>query len=251
MKFKPLALAVSLGLLTAQPAVADTVFGVYAGAQGCQTDVSGRYGSQQDTMQAFNFDSEQQTSFYVALEHPIPLVPNFKVRQNDLATVGLITLGSDFVFNGEFYASGTALQSAVDLSHTDYTLYYELFDNDLISFDLGLTAKDVDALVAVTDAVGRNELRGSGYVPTAYGQLRVGIPATDWTFYALANAVSIDDSEIRDFELGAEYRLIENALVDFNLQLGYRSIVIELDDIDSISSDLDFSGPYLGLEFHF
>jgi hypothetical protein len=67
----------------------------------------------------------------------------------------------------------------------------------------------------------------------------------------MANAVTIDDSSIRDIEAGIEYRLVENLAVDVNLQLGYRSIAIELDDLDGIYSDLSFKGPYLGLEIHF
>ncbi|MDT7525742.1 MULTISPECIES: TIGR04219 family outer membrane beta-barrel protein [Idiomarinaceae] len=237
-------------LLLGANAQADTILGIYAGGQYWDTSNSGNFGSGNGT-QGFNFADETQNSFYVALEHPIPLLPNFKVRRNDLTTYGVTTLGSDFSYNGIGYSAGTTLNSSVDLTHTDYTLYYEIFDNDLLSVDLGITAKQVDGLLAVRDATAENSLDADGWIPTGYAQVRVGIPATDLTLYGLANAVSIDDSSVRDIEAGIEYRLVDSLAVNLNLQLGYRDITIELDDLDNIYSDIQFKGPYLGLEIHF
>lgn len=237
-------------LLFIGSAQADTILGVYAGGQIWDTSNTGNFGSGTGN-QEFMFDDEKQNSFYVALEHPIPLIPNIKVRQNDLSTQGSVTLTQDFFYNGQGYAAGSTLGSAIDLSHTDFTLYYEIFDNDLLSVDLGFTAKKVDGLLAVRDAQTENSLASDGWIPTGFAQVRVGIPATDLTLYGMANAISVDDSSIHDIEAGIEYRLIENLAIDLNLQLGYRDIKIELDDLDGIYSDLRFKGPYLGLEIHF
>lgn len=231
-------------------AQADTLLGIYAGGQVWDTENTGNFGSGNGS-QSFGFADEKQKSFYLAFEHPVPLLPNIKIRDNELSTQGMVTLSEDFTYNGEGYTAGTSLASSVDLSHTDITLYYEIFDNDLLSFDLGVTGKKVDGLLAVRDAQSENSLESDGWIPTGYAQLRVGIPATPLTVYGLANAVSVDDSSVRDIEAGIEYRLIENLAVDLNLQLGYRDITIELDDLDGIYSDLQFKGPYLGLEVHF
>lgn len=237
-------------LLFTGAAQADTILGIYAGGQIWDTSNSGSFGSGTGT-QEFAFKDEKQQSFYVALEHPIPLLPNIKIRENELVTQGSVTLSENFTYNGEGYAAGTTLGSTIDLSHTDFTLYYEIFDNDLLTVDLGLTAKQVDGLLAVRDAQTENRLQSDGWIPTGYAQVRVGIPATDLTIYGLANAISVDDSSIRDVEAGIEYRLVENLAIDMNLQLGYRDVTIELDDLDGIYSDLQFKGPYLGLEIHF
>lgn len=238
-------------LVAAPTAQADTILGIYAGGQLWDTDNSGSFGSDGGQQHAFSFDDEKQQSFYVALEHPLPLIPNIKLRQNDLTTQGVTTLTNDFSFGGVTYNGGTSLIGRVDLSHTDVTFYYEIFDNDLLSFDVGVTGKKVDGWLAVQDAQTENNLQSDGWVPTGYAQVRVGIPATPLTVYGLANAVSIDDSSIRDMEAGIEYRLAENLAIDLNLQLGYRDIRIELDDLDGIYTDLQFKGPYLGLEIHF
>lgn len=229
---------------------ADTVFGVYAGAQTWKADTQGAFGSERNSPE-FNFDDEQQGSAYIAFEHPIPLFPNIKVRHNDLVTDGRQLLSEDFSFFGTDFEANSRLDYTADLSHTDYTFYYELFDNDLVSFDLGVTAKRVDGSIEVR---GEQTLQGQstdGWIPTLYSQLRVGIPATDFTLYGLANAVSIEDSKVEDYEFGVEYRPIENLAVDVNLQLGYRVFNVELDDLDGIYSNLEYKGPYLGVEFHF
>lgn len=249
-RLKTLQWLAPLALLAVPTAQADTIFGVYAGGQYWNTSSSGAYGTERQ-QQAFDFDDDQQGSYYLAVEHPIPLVPNVKVRVNDLQAMGSVTLGQNYSFNGQTYTAGSTVSGMVDVSHTDFTLYYEFFDNDLISFDLGATAKRVEGALAFREGMSNNEVNGDSWVPTLYSQVRFGIPATDLTLYALANAVSIDDSSIRDVEAGIEYRLIENLAIDLNLQLGYRDMKIELDDVDGLYSDLSFKGPYLGLEVHF
>lgn len=231
-------------------ASADTIFGVYAGGQYWHTNTSGSF-ADTTNLRRFNFDSEQQSSLYVAVEHPIPLIPNFKIRHNQLEVTGSTVLDNGFSYANQNWAAGTTVQTWVDLTHTDFTLYYEILDNDLVAVDLGVTAKRVDGLLAVSDGNLTGQLSSDGWVPTLYAHGRFGIPATDLTLFALANAVSIDDNSIRDMEAGIEYRLVENLAIDVNLQLGYRNITIELDDLDGIYSDIRFKGPYLGLEIHF
>ncbi len=247
---KVAALMLAPALMLSSAAHADTLLGIYAGGQFWETSNSGSFGSGQG-LQTFNFDDKSQRSFYVALEHPIPLIPNIKVRHNDLVTQGAVVLSEDFTYNGIGFGAGTSLNSSIDLTHTDYTLYYEILDNSIIGLDLGITGKRVDGLLAVADASQESKLESDGWIPTGYAQVRVGIPATDLTIYGIANAISIDDSSVRDIEAGIEYRLVENLAIDLNLQLGYRDIKIELDDLNNIYSDIRFKGPYLGLEIHF
>ncbi|MBY6064827.1 hypothetical protein CWI80_10965 [Pseudidiomarina sediminum] len=245
---RSICLVVAVG--TATPAFADSIFGVYAGGQLWRSDNSGSFGTPA-TNPDFSFGKENLNSFYVALEHPIPLFPNAKIRHNELDHAGQQVLQQDYDFFGNSFAAGTALSYSTDFSHTDYTLYYELFDNDLVSFDLGVTAKRVDGLIVARSAQQERAVSPDGWIPTLYSQVRVGIPATPLTVYGLANAVSIDDSKVEDYEVGIEYRPIENFAVDVNLQLGYRVFNLELDDLDGVYSNLEYKGPYVGIEFHF
>lgn len=248
---KKLAIAIGASaLILSGAAQADTVVGLYAGAQVWDTSNSGQFGTGNGN-QSFAFTDEKQTSFYIAVEHPIPFLPNIKIRENELVSYGATTLTQDFNFNGQVYSANSSITSYVDLSHTDFTLYYELFDNDLIAFDLGMTGKKVDGWLAIREGINENGIRSDGWIPTGYAHLRLGIPGTYLTFYGIANAISVDDSSVHDFEVGAEYRLVDSIALDLNLQIGYRDIKIELDDLDGVYSDLKFKGPYLGLEVHF
>ncbi|RUO68273.1 TIGR04219 family outer membrane beta-barrel protein [Idiomarina ramblicola] len=217
-------------LAVAPNALADTVFGVYAGGQIWNANNEGQYAVGSNLIEP-NFENENHNSYYIALEHPVPLIPNIKVRQNTLEIEG-------------GYGEN-------DFSHRDYILYYEIFDNDLVSFDIGVNAMDFDGTLRtpLSNNFARQDF--SVIVPTAYAAARVGIPATDWTFFADVSALSVKDSKVQDAQIGVEYRMVENLAVDINLNAGYRHSVIELDDVDEIYSDVTFKGPFVGVEVHF
>ena len=48
-----------------------------------------------------------------------------------------------------------------------------------------------------------------------------------------------------------KYNFIDNLLVDVGLKAGYRILDVELNEGDERNLQLDFKGPYLGLEPHF
>jgi len=139
MKKYCLAAALSMACL-APTAQADTLLGLYLGVDGWQSDNSGSF-AQDGNLQSFKFDDETFTSYYAALEHPVPLVPNIKLKYPELELNGDTTLDETFSFGGSDYVVGTQVGTVSDLSHIDYILYYEIFDNDLVSIDLGVNAK--------------------------------------------------------------------------------------------------------------
>ena len=108
--------------LTPALASADTVLGLYVGGQYWDTDASGEYGVGSEIFTP-GFEDKGQTSYYAALEHPVPLI-ECKNRENSLE------------FDGGYGRN--------DFSHRDY-IYYEFFDNDIASFDAGINAMDLTA----------------------------------------------------------------------------------------------------------
>jgi outer membrane protein len=239
--------------VVAVPVQADTLLGLYVGAQAWNMDTKGGF-SNDASLTEFDFDTETKASFYAALEHPIPFVPNIKVRRTALDTMGDIILTSEFTFNGEIFSTDTPLNTEVDMTNTDFILYYELFDNDLISFDFGINGKYIDGEIFVQDSsdttnFAREEF--SGVVPMVYSRLYVGLPFTGLGVYAEGSFLSIDDHTLSDYEVALTYEFVDNLAVDMSLQLGYRATVLELDDLDNIYSDLEFSGAFAGIEVHF
>lgn len=248
--------AISIGmvsLFTCFSSQADMLLGLYAGAQGWNMESQGGFSNDGSNLD-FNFKDKTKTNFYVALEHPIPLVPNIKLQRTNMDTSGNVLLNSTFEFGGEIFSAATPVLTDVKLTSTDTILYYELFDNDLLSFDVGVNAKYLDGELFVVDKedpsnTGREEF--SGIVPMLYSRVAFGIPTTGFGAFFEGSYLSFDDQQLTDYQAAITYSLMENLAIDVTLQLGYRSVKLELDDLDGIYSNLDFKGAFAGVEVHF
>jgi outer membrane protein len=232
---------------------ADTLLGLYAGAQGWNMQTSGGFSSD-GTNADFNFEDQTNSNLYVAFEHPLPLIPNIKVQRTIMDTLGETTLNSQYTFGGEIYAENTDVITDVQLTATDFILYYELFDNDLISFDVGINAKLLDGELLVTqkdDPSNSTREAFSGPVPMVYSRLAIGLPFTGFGAFVEGSFLSLDDHTLSDYQAALTYSLMENLAVDVTFQVGYRAVELELDDLDNIYSNLEFKGVYAGLEVHF
>src|SRR5690606_16951591 len=133
---KSLSLAL-LSVLVFQ-AHADTI-GIQAGGGVWQPDIEGSFGiTEVITVEELGLKGEDANYFYFALEHPVPVLPNIRITRTDLEAKGSAVLSEDFTFDEIAFPAGTSTNTMLDLSHTDYTLYYEILDN-VASADLGVT----------------------------------------------------------------------------------------------------------------
>ncbi|KPM82326.1 TIGR04219 family outer membrane beta-barrel protein [Pseudoalteromonas lipolytica] len=262
MKKYCLAAALSMACL-APTAQADTLLGLYLGVDGWQSDNSGSF-AQDGNLQSFKFDDETFTSYYAALEHPVPLIPNIKLKYTELELNGFgdIPNGDSFTFGDSDFVTGSRVNTVSDFSHVDYILYYEIFDNDLVSIDLGINAKQFDGEITVTGTAQESNpsttkpntterVDFSGFVPLVYGRAEVGLPLTGLSVFFEGSLLAIDDSKVQDYQAGIAYALLDNLAIDMDIKAGYRSMTLELDDIDDIYTDLDASGPFAGIQVHF
>jgi outer membrane protein len=251
---KKTALMLSLsGMLITSTVQADSLLGVYIGADAWRTAAEASYANS-NQLQNFNLNDKTQSAYYVALEHPIPLLPNIRLQHNQLESYGNTTLNVDFSFSGETFTTGAELANQIDLTNTDYILYYEIVDNDLISLDLGINGKYIDGFVGVADtaANGRNAAQDvSQIIPMLYGSAIVGLPLTGLDVFAQGSFVSYDGSRMYDMQAGVAYALLDNLAIDMRLKLGYRAVNMQIDDIDNLYADIDFTGVFAGVELHF
>jgi len=254
---KKLALAVTLASLLSTNVQADAI-GIYLGGQLWDNKASGTFGDGSSEVD-FNLADKNQNSFFVAFEHPIPLIPNIRIASTSLETNGLTTLTNNFEFEDASFTSGSQVGADFDVSYVDYTLYYELFDNDLLSFDFGLTARDFDGDVTVSaqttnssgTATQSDSIAVSDIVPMLYVRTNVGLPLTGLNLYAQGNFLSFDDHTLYDYEVGVSYELIDNLAVDMNINLGYRAVKLELEDLNDLYTDIEFDGVFIGTTIHF
>ncbi len=248
---RPLALAL-IGLYqlsVCQITSADTIFGVYAGIGQWQTSYSGNFssiGSSIDIESDLAFDDENQNFFYAAVEHPIPLIPNFKIKSTDLDSTVNTSLSRTITFQGNAFTVGSIpVEATLDLSHRDFTLYYELLDN-WVSLDLGFTARHFDGTATLTQSGTTAEQDLDEWVPTAYGAASFELPFSGFYAAAEINAIGFNSSNITDYTLKLGYE----STLRVGAELGYRSINFSLEDIDEFESDLDIDGLYFALTLH-
>ncbi len=246
---KKAVIAASLAALMSTGACADAL-GLYVGGQYWANKATGEFG-EPGNLQNFNFKDKEQGSFHVAFEHPLPIIPNVKIAYTKLDTDGTTKLTNDFEFGGITLPSGSEATTQFNVNYVDYTFYYEVFSNDVFAFDFGLTARDISADINVTASKQTGKMNGSQILPMLYVSTAVGLPFTGFKVFADGNFLTVGDHSVYDYEAGISYALIDNIAIDLDIQLGYRSVSMKLEDIDDLSTDLKFEGAFLGAVMHF
>ena len=251
MKKLLLGAAVALLPLTSMAA---TILGFQVGAGSWKHDPSGNFAAsvadittRADLKNDLNLAEESEGYSYFVVEHPVPLIPNFKYVNTKVSSSGSGTIASNFTFNNTNYSQNNAITSSFTLDQTDAIFYYEILDNDLVSFDLGLNAKRIDGQAsAISTADGANEsVTFSGTVPMLYAAAEIGLPS-GFTLAGEISTLSIGDNEISDITAKVTYT------TDFNLgvEAGLRTMSVKIEE-DNVTADMDFSGIFAGVYFKF
>lgn len=220
---------------------ADTIFGVHAEAQYWQAKNKGHF-EQGATQGIGGWESDQATRLTVSLNHFIPLIPNVMVERQWLKTAGA---------NQEAVSGLPSLQSNWDLGHDTLTLYYRLFDNDLVQFHFGVSASRYDGHVLFTLNGVESEQSFKKTIPTGYVRLAAGLPFTGWSVRAQGHPVSFGDHDSYDLETALRYEFMSNVFLDGHLSIGYRTLNLKLDNVAGVSTDFDIKGPFVNLSLHF
>lgn len=238
-------------VLTSTHAMADTILGGYVGIQGWYMGAEGGF-AQNESLTAFTFEEEANTNFYAALEHPIPLIPNIKLARTTLNTSGSNIINSQFNFGDQVFLVDSSISNNIELTATDYILYYEILDNDLISIDLGISGKQIEGDIFVSDSSGRSGQQSLDIiVPMGYAKVQVGLPLTGFSVLAEGSFIAIDDDSFTDYQVALAYSFVETLALDLSIQAGYRSSELDLNDVDDIFADMQFDGAFVGIEFDF
>ncbi len=136
-------------------------------------------------------DASVQPSYYAAFEHFIPLIPNAKVR----------------------YTGVESAKFNTDFSQYDFIAYYEILDNDLLSFDIGLNLQNFTGRFAGQQF--------DEWQPNVYSDVRLGIPATPVSLFGSFSFGSYDENNTVDGEAGILFT-VGLVAADLNFKAGYR-----------------------------
>ncbi len=243
--------AVTLSVsLMAAPASADTVFGLYAGAGSWQQNFSGdiRSGfSEIDVEDDLGMDDEFNNMFYLAVEHPMPFLPNVRVSYADFDIDSDSVLSRPIDFNGVVFPTGTTLGTTIDMVQGDAMLYYELLDN-YVSLDLGMGARYLDGSIELVSDSSFSEADFSAVIPMLYGRARADLPLTGFWMGAEVQGMGYSDNNLLD----ANAQLGWESPIGLGAELGWRMLSLDIDDVDDFDkTGIDISGPYMALNYHF
>ncbi|WP_039917729.1 TIGR04219 family outer membrane beta-barrel protein [Cellvibrio mixtus] len=238
---------VALTLAFCQHASADTVFGIYAGAGSWQSEYSGSAGDPKVSADDLGMKDNNNNFYYIAIEHPVPFLPNLKVQQNNITSDQTGTINNNFSIDNVVFPAGTSVKTDFDLSSTDASLYYEFLDNWL-NLDLGITLRKYSGHLKAEALTLRDEIDVDATVPLIYGKFQFDLPLTGFSAGIEGNFISYDGNNLHDYNAKISY-MFDSAL-DLGLEVGYRTMKIDINE-DDVTTNLELKGPYAAAVFHF
>lgn len=181
-----------------------------------------------------DLDRKGSAQLSLAFEHPIPLIPNAKIRYVNLKSQTENEVAGQPVYD-------------LNIDHTDFILYYEILDT-IVNADVGLGATNLNGDVKT---LGLSKTDIDKTIPVIYGSAGVKLPFTGLSAKAELLYSNINDTKVTDAQAELQYNFIDNLLVDVGLKAGYRILDIKLDDYEKNDLKFNFKGPYIGLDIHF
>jgi len=192
------------------------------------------------------WESEGDMFIKAYLEHPLPIIPNIKIGYSDFSHAGEGSVNKSFTFGGETFNTDRKIETKFDLKMYDLTLYYELLDN-WINIDAGVNIKYIDGELSVKSGSREKSTDFQVPVPMLYGKVRLDIPATDLSFQVEGNYITYNKNTFYDAEIGARYTLA----LGLGIEAGYKTMKLDIQEIDDLSMESDFSGAYGKLVWDF
>lgn len=245
--------ALLCGVAASPFSFADTVLGLYVGAGVWQSDFSGDVGSIPIDLNDLGVQEQDGNVLFVALEHPIPIIPNIRLQTLDLNYEQTAVVSQSFEFDDQIFTANDTIHSDFDLSHTDFTLYYEVLDN-WVSLDLGLTGRVFDGYVfaeSLTTPSDSERIELDETIPLLYLNAQFELPLTGLYIAAGGNFVSYDGHSLRDYSLGLGYQT-DGLVLDFGIEAGIRKFTVELDNLDDeLNANIELDGMYFTAFLHF
>ncbi len=252
IKRLPAILLISGAIATSVSSYAAPLIDVTVTAAQWQADYSGNVGQDDETatLDELGFDDDDHNVVALTFEHPVPFLPNVRIQNTNIDTSASGTISRDLTFNDVTFSASEDVETALDLSHTDFTFFYSPLNN-WVHLDLGLTGRKFDGEASIEGSVtGQESADLDVWIPMIYAGARFELPLTGVYIDATLNTIGYDGNELTDFTAAVGYQT-DGLAADFIAELGYRSFSIEIDDIDDIEADLELDGIFLRLGVQF
>ena len=189
-------------------------------------------------------ESPTQSSMVLILEHPISALPNIRYQGLSLD----LPRSNPSSFNR---ADGTAEESRTnyDLSQDDIVLYYQLPGRQ-VDLDLGVDLKRFAGEISIDGPIA-NRIDIDETIPLLYLSARYDLSNTGFYIGANINAditsLGISKSTAQD----STFMLGYDSGSGLGVEGGYKSFSLNLDNVDTLDSSLEYDGLYLNGYFNF
>jgi len=244
LMIKTVALAFVVGsLMSTQTAQALPLIDIDLKAAYWQAQYDGEIGQndQTATFDDLGLNKDNTNSLSLTLRHPVPLIPNAKLQQTALDSNGSGTISQPFELKEVEFPEGGDVNTNLDLSHLDLTLFYSF-----LYFDVGLTGRNFDTVSTFSgNESGTVTATLDGWIPMLYLGLNADLPFTGFYIDGSLNAISYDGNGLQDLSAAVGYET--GGIYSFTTELGYRSMTLNLDDLDGIVGDFAIDGWFLSL----
>lgn len=250
MRTKQLLLPMVIALASFQSEAA-TFLQVTAGANYWQSEAEVQAGEVADAQFTFTQKKESNHELFFTFEHALPLLPNVKYLTSDLNVTGQQLLSQTYILGGQTYRVASTLSADYQYDYSDYTLYYELFDNQVLEFDLGVTLKDIDAtyqVANINDASETSNRTASGIEPYFYTSAKVKLPLLNLGF---SSQLNVQDGSNYDVEFAIQYQLGNMPAIQPYIQLGWKKQEVDFEDFDSLYFKHSWDAAFAGIVFEF
>ena len=250
--FTKIALTTAL-ITTAQAgAILDLEIGGGSWSTNAPTGTLETSGVQFDLQNEANLGSTSDNTYvWVVVDHLIPIVPNIRIEQTTLKSVGSKTVNIAGLIDGD-------IDTELDMTHTDYIAYWGVPFGTWLPFidelDFGLGAKVFSGSLSMTDSLGIadpvEETFNNIPVPYGYGKLRVepplimGIGLEAELKYLSLDALVFNETIVKaDWGFTAPLPIMD---IEAGVEVGYRTMSLNV-DASSLKTDIGFDGIFFGV----
>lgn len=185
------------------------------------------------------YGSEGQKNLSLRFAHPIPVIPNARIRFNELEYKGQGEVIARF--RDQAYAEDVS--SRTDLTHYDYTAFYTA-PIPVVTLDVGVNVKHFDGefFIESEERDQEDKITINEFLPMGHVRADVDLPLTGLSAGAELNYISFDGDSATDVE----------GYVSFDadpvyVQGGYRQFDVDIEASDDLNVDTDMSGPFVRL----
>ncbi len=214
-------------------------------------DIGDSAGNSVNLSETLGFEKDDSFNAYVTIKIPFNLAPNIHIQHTKLDSTAENVLTTSVVLDGNTYTASSNISSELELTHTDITFYWGM-NIPYLAIDLGATIRQFDGQFSAIGKDATNETitynpEIDEIIPLLYGAVRIDIPSTRFYGFVSGNFIGDGDNSFEDSNAAIGYGFNKQ----FGVELGYRSLQLDIQDLEDYYSDSQIEGIYSGIKYTF